>query len=172
MGNPFLGSIRIFAFNFAPEGWAPCNGQLMSVAQHTALFSLLGTRYGGDGKTTFALPDLQCRVPIHAGQGAGLSSYDVGSKGGATTVTLSEAEMPAHLHEVRSTSAVGNNENPTNAVWAPIADVAVYANTGSLAPMHPESLKPSGSSRPHDNIMPGLGLGFYICLHGRYPFRP
>lgn len=174
--DQYLGEIRIFAGNFAPRGWALCNGQLLLIAQNTALFSLLGVTYGGDGKTTFALPNLQGRAPLQAGQGAGLSSYPLGQSGGEQSVTLTTGQMPSHNHAVGASTAAGSQASPENGVWAmPGArrGLAAYsANAGSGAELNPSALTVSGGSQPHHNMPPYLALNFIIALEGIYPQRP
>jgi microcystin-dependent protein len=172
MADPFVAEIRIFPFNFAPKGWAWCNGQLLPISQNTALFSLLGTTYGGDGKSTFALPDLQGRAAMHPGQGPGLSEHDLGETGGSATVTLLESEIPAHSH-----NALGSN-GPAN-LQAPAADRVlgrsnntVYLdNPANLVPMDPAALAPAGGDQPHNNMQPYLTFYFNIALQGVFPPR-
>src|SRR5712692_3367466 len=134
MADPFVAEIRIFPFNFAPKGWALCDGQLMPISQNTALFSLLGTTYGGDGKSTFALPDMQGNAPIHAGQGPGLSLYDLGQMGGTETVTLLQSEIPAHSHNVMASTAAGDNNPPAPTfVIAQSTGTNAYSSSASNA---------------------------------------
>jgi microcystin-dependent protein len=175
MSDPFVAEIRIFAGNFAPRGWALCNGQLMPISQNTALFSLLGTTYGGDGKSTFALPNLQGSAPLQPGQGSGLSLYDLGQSGGEPSVTLIQSEMPSHTHTVSATSTPGSVPDPANAVWG-VAGVArgtsMYsASAGSALAMSPQAFSISGSSQPHNNMPPYLVLTFIIALQGIFPPR-
>ncbi len=174
MSEPFVAEIRIFGFNFAPRGWAFCNGQLLPISQNTALFSLLGTTYGGDGKTTFALPNLQGSAPLQQGQGQGLSQYFLGEIGGESSVTLLESEIPAHSHAVNASSASGTSNDPTGNVWAAPTvarqGIDVYGSTNGAA-MSPQALSPSGGSQPHNNMMPYLTLNFCIALQGIYPAR-
>jgi len=174
MADPFVAEIRIFPFNFAPKGWAWCNGQLLPLSQNTALFSLLGTTYGGDGKSTFALPDLQGRAPMHPGQGPGLSLHDLGETGGSETVSLLQSEIPAHTHALRADAA-----DPAD-VQAPQAAVvlarssggnAYSTNTAGLVSMAPEALAPAGGDAPHNNLMPYLTFYFCIALQGVFPPR-
>lgn len=155
MAEPFLGEIRLFAGNFAPRGWAFCLGQLLPISQNTALFSLLGTFYGGDGRSTFALPDLRSRVPIHHGQGPGLSRRDIGEVGGASQVLLTNAELPAHSHPAASGPATTNR-----------AADAVPAAGGRYV-----NAAPSGPTSPHQNRPPYQGLTYIIALEGVYPPR-
>jgi microcystin-dependent protein len=173
MANPFLGEIRIFGGNFAPVGWALCNGQIMAITQNTALFSLLGTTYGGNGTTTFALPDLRGRVPIHFGQGPGLSNYVEGQQGGAESVTLTIAQMPSHAHTVNAVASGGNQAGPAGGSLA-IESTGTsldYSNATPASPMNAAMLSQAGSSQPHTNIQPYLCLNFIIALQGIFPSR-
>lgn len=174
MSSPFVAEIRIFACNFAPTGWAFCNGQLLPISQNTALFSLLGTTYGGDGQATFALPNLQGAAPLMPGQGNGLSLRDLGEMGGTTTVTLLTTEIPAHTHTVNASTTGGTQIDPSNQVWA-VAGVArgtrMYTATANATNMNPASLTMSGSGMPHNNLMPYLTLNFCIALQGVFPPR-
>jgi microcystin-dependent protein len=161
--DPFVAEIRIFPFNFAPKGWAWCDGQLLPLSQNTALFSLLGTTYGGNGKSNFALPDLQGRVPMHPGQGPGLSLHDLGETGGSETVSLLESEIPSHSHDLTI---------PTPArVLAKSTGQNLYSATATLAPMAPEALAPAGGDQPHNNMQPYLTFYFCIALQGVFPPR-
>lgn len=175
MADPFVAEIRIFAFNFAPSGWAWCDGQLLPLSQNTALFSLLGTTYGGDGKTTFALPDLQGSAPMHPGQGPGLSLHDLGEMGGAETVTLLESEIPAHRHALMAASnpALVQLPSPGVALARSRGSSAYQSNTTqNLAQMADVTLAPAGGDQPHNNLMPYLTFYFNIALQGVYPPRP
>ena len=174
MADPFVAEIRIFPFNFAPKGWAWCNGQLLPLSQNTALFSLLGTTYGGDGKSNFALPDLQGRAPMHPGQGPGLSLHDLGETGGSETVTLLQSEIPNHPHTMRANTDVADVQTPSNArsiarsqnanaYKAPAGQPVVQLNPGALAP--------AGGDQPHNNLQPYLTLYFNIALQGVFPPR-
>jgi microcystin-dependent protein len=169
MADPFVAEIRIFPFNFAPQGWAWCDGQLMPISQNTALFSLLGTTYGGDGKSTFALPDLQGRAPMHPGQGPGLSLHDLGETGGAETVTLLESEMPAHSHAVSMSLRPSDNLNPGGLALG--TGNNVYAAPANLVSMAPQTLAPAGGDAPHNNLQPYLTCYFCIALQGVFPPR-
>jgi microcystin-dependent protein len=177
MSSPFVAEIKMFAGNFAPTGWAQCNGQLLPISQNTALFSLLGTFYGGDGKSTFALPNLQDSAPLGAGQGSGLTDRFLGEVGGAETVTLLQSEMPAHSHGINASASLGTQTDPTNAVWAAGGAVRgggppTYASAQGAAPlMHPQALNVAGSSLPHNNMPPFLTVTFIIALQGVFPPR-
>lgn len=174
MSDQFVAEIRIFAFNFAPTGWATCDGQVLPISQNTALFSLLGTTYGGDGKTTFALPDLQGRAPMHPGQGLGLSLHDLGETGGSDTVTLLESEMPAHNHAIRAdASDPADVQSPSPAVVLARSQggSAYQTNIAGLVPMAATALGPAGGSQPHNNLMPYLTFTFCIALQGVFPPR-
>jgi microcystin-dependent protein len=179
MANPFLAEIRIFAGNFAPHGWAFCDGQILSISQNTALFSLLGTTYGGDGRSTFALPNLQGSAPLQAGQGLGLSLYSLGQTGGEQTVTLLTSEMPSHGHSAQGYGAAnGDLASPANAKsWSKAAygrqGFKMYAPSvgGGNVQMNPSALGITGGSLPHNNLPPFLGLTFIIALQGVFPAR-
>ena len=171
MSEPFVGEIRMFAGNFAPRGHALCDGQLLAVAQNDALFSLLGTIYGGDGRTTFGLPDLRGRVPIHAGQGPGLSNRRLGNKGGLEAVTLAEAHMPAHSHRLQASTDLADPVSPQNAVTAQSALVDAYVEEDASAALHANAIQGAGGSQSHANLQPFLCLNFIIALIGIYPSR-
>ena len=173
MADPFVAEIRIFPFNFAPKGWTWCDGQLLPLSQNTALFSLLGTTYGGNGKSNFALPDLQGRAPMHPGQGPGLSLHDLGETGGSETVTLLESEIPSHNHALMTLGAPGNRTSPVgNTPARAAAGVAYLPPAGApLVSMAPESLAPAGGDQPHNNLMPYLTYYFNIALQGVFPPR-
>jgi len=176
MSDPFIGEIRIFAGNFAPRGWALCNGQLLPISQNTALFSLLGTTYGGDGRTNFALPNLQSRAPLHPGQGPGLSDRQLGEMGGQENVTLLTTQMPSHTHGVRCSSAIGDQTTPGGNVWAAGAGrrgQAFYANAPGTNPpaMSAAAIGVAGGDQPHNNLPPYLTLTFIIALQGIFPPR-
>jgi microcystin-dependent protein len=175
VADPFVAEIRIFPFNFAPTGWAFCDGQLLPISQNTALFSLLGTTYGGNGKSNFALPDLQGNAPMHPGQGPGLSLHDLGETGGSETVSLLESEIPAHSHAMQA-----NNDFPAN-VQAPAPDRSLSPSTGGvaydtpsgspIAQFAPDAVGPAGGDQPHNNMQPYLTLTFCIALQGVFPPR-
>lgn len=169
MSQPFVAEIRIFGFNFAPTGWAFCNGQLLPISQNTALFSLLGTYYGGDGKSTFALPNLQGSAPMFWGNGNGLSQHFLGESGGSDTVTLLESEMPAHSHSLTGSEESGNANNPGGAYFG--QGEAMFGAASGLGPMAFGVLPVAGSSFPHNNLMPYLTLNFCIALQGVFPAR-
>ena len=167
--EPYIGTIMLFAGNFAPSGWAQCDGQLLSIDQYTALFSLIGTTYGGDGQTTFALPDLRSRVPVHQGQGPGLSSYVVGEYGGAEAVTLTPGQMAAHSHPALGNSGAGTQNSPGGGVWAGSSLNIYSAGASANAAMSPTAITTSGGGQPHDNMLPYTVLNFCIALEGIYP---
>ena len=173
--NPYVGEIRAVGFNFAPQGWAFCDGQLLPISQNTALFSLLGTTYGGDGKSTFALPNLQGMTPRGWGQGAGLSPVELGEEGGAATVTLLQSQMPQHNHAIYTDSAAGTTGDPTGATFAEsrYGRVAqnLYAGAADGTTMHPSMLAIAGGSTAHNNMPPYLVLNFIIALQGVFPPR-
>lgn len=174
MSEPFIAEIRIFAGNFAPRGWAFCNGQLLPVSQNTALFSLIGTTYGGDGRTTTGLPDMQGRAPMHPGRGPGLTSRRLGQKGGEETETLSDTQMPSHNHRVQAVQptqfTTGNSQSPgANYLAAPQTGNA-YASTGTTA-MAADAVLNTGGGQAHNNLQPLLTLNFIIALVGLYPSR-
>lgn len=172
MADPFVAEIRIFPFNFAPKGWAWCDGQLMPLSQNTALFSLLGTTYGGNGKSNFALPDLQGRAPMHPGQGPGLSLHDLGETGGSETVTLLESEIPAHSHAVKASLSDGTNQSPVGELLASaVGGLQLYAAPGTLTQMSPSATTPAGGDQPHNNLQPYLTFYFCIALQGVFPPR-
>lgn len=170
--NPFIGEIMMFAGNFAPTGWALCNGQLLSIAQNTALFSLLGTTYGGNGQTTFALPDLRGRAPIHFGQGPGLSNYSQGQLAGEENHTLLATEMPTHTHVARADAANGTSDTPTGMFPARTPGGTPAYGAGSAAQLASTFLATTGGSQPHNNMQPYLVINYCIALTGVFPSRP
>ena len=173
MSDPFLAEIRIYPYNFAPRGWAFCQGQLLAISQNTALFALLGTTYGGNGITTFGLPDLRGRVPVHVGQGPGLSPYDLGQVGGTETVTLSSSQLAPHPHPANCLNANGNQPQPNNAVWATdLGGNPQYGTTKAAGTMAPNIIGPSGGGQAHNNIQPYQTLNYVIALQGIFPQRP
>ncbi len=165
MGTPFLGEIRLISFNFPPKGWAFCNGQLLAINQNQALFALLGTTYGGDGRANFALPNFQGRMPIHAG-----NSHVLGESAGEQTHTLTLAEMPAHTHAPRAQSQSAGQVDPSGAVWASTS-VPQYSNQAPAAALDASAIAATGGGQPHDNMMPYLCLNFIIALQGIFPTR-
>jgi microcystin-dependent protein len=174
MADPFVAEIRIFPFNFAPRGWAFCDGQLLPLSQNTALFSLLGTTYGGNGKSNFALPDLQGRAPMHPDQGPGLSLHDLGETGGSETVTLLESEIPFHSHTLRASSDAGSTNQPAGAlVGRPFGrgNNLFDSTTSSLVAMNQQAIAPAGGDAPHNNLQPYLTFNFCIALQGVFPPR-
>lgn len=164
MGTPYLSEIRIFSFNYAPKGWALCNGQLLPINQNQALFSLLGTVYGGDGRVTFALPDLRGRAPMHAG-----SSITQGERAGAEAVTLIASQLPAHTHVPVASTAVADQVSPQNNLWAASAYTAYAASPNTT--MSPADITQTGGNQPHNNMSPFLTLNFCIALAGVFPSR-
>jgi microcystin-dependent protein len=174
MADPFLAEIRMFPFNFAPKGWAWCDGQFMPLSQNTALFSLLGTTYGGDGKSNFQLPDLQARVPLHVGNqpGPGLSVYDLGQASGTETVTLLESEMAAHTHQLRAYTLDNADSKfvSVSASFAPAVGGSPYQTSGNTQ-LAFDALPPEGGGLPHNNEMPHLTVYFCIALQGVFPPR-
>lgn len=171
--DPFVAEIRIFPFNFAPKGWAFCDGQLLPLSQNTALFSLLGTTYGGNGKSNFALPNMQGNAPMFWGQGPGLSLYDIGETGGSETVSLLESEMPSHNHSLNASIAPATLLSPSSSTSiARSVGGAMYNTTNTLnAPLNANAVAPAGGDQPHNNMMPYLTLNFCIALQGVYPPR-
>ena len=172
MSEPFVAEIRIFAGNFAPRNWAFCNGQLLPIAQNTALFSLVGTIYGGDGRTTFGLPDLQGRAPMHPGDGPGLSQRRLGDKGGAATVALTQAQMPAHGHTVLASAEPATSKEPAGN-WPATTREDTYSSGGTPVAMATGSgnTAPAGGGQAHNNLQPYLVLNFILALVGVYPSR-
>jgi microcystin-dependent protein len=169
MSEQFLGEIRMFAFNFPPNGWALCNGQTLPINQNQALFSLLGTTYGGNGTSTFGLPDLQSRAPIHVGTSVGGTTFVLGSVGGEETHTLTQNEMPSHPHTV-SARATASTATPTGASWA-TSGHAAFSGASNLVPMSGAALANGGGGQPHDNMQPFLAVNFCIALVGIFPSR-
>lgn len=172
MSEPFVGEIRMFAGNFAPRGWAFCDGQLLAVSANDALFSLLGTTYGGDGRTTFGLPDLRGRVPIHQGQGSGLSARALGAKAGTEKVTLTQNQLPAHSHQLRGSRNIATESGPQSNVVAESSLFDAYrSSVSSLSAMDAQAITSVGGSQSHDNMVPFLCVNFIIALFGIYPSR-
>lgn len=171
MSEPYIGEIHMFGGNFAPRGYAFCDGSLLQIAQYDALFSLIGTTYGGDGQTTFALPDLRGRLPVSAGQGPGLSQRTPGQSGGAEAVTLATATMPAHTHLPQATTGTGSSPSPAGTIWAATSAGAAYTVSTPTVPMRGDLISMAGSSQSHDNLMPFQCINFIIALEGVYPTR-
>lgn len=170
--DPFVAEIRIFPFNFAPKGWAFCDGQILPLSQNTALFSLLGTTYGGDGKSNFALPNMQGNAPMHPGQGPGLSLHDLGETGGSETVSLLESEIPSHSHPWRVDAAdPGEDRTPAGEILARSVGGNLYGAVGSTVSLSDNAVAPAGGDQPHNNMQPYLTLNFCIALQGVYPPR-
>ena len=171
--EPIIGEIRMFAGNFAPKGWAFCQGQILPIAQNTALFSLLGTTYGGNGTTTFALPDLRGRVPVGFGQGPGLSNRVIGEQFGSELVTLNINQMPSHYHTVNAVTTEGNQNLPTNSLPANTKTLdKEYSTVAPNTTMNPTMIGVSGGSQPFGVMQPSLGMNYIICVNGIYPSRP
>lgn len=174
MADPFVGEIRVFPFNFAPLGWAMCNGQLLPISQNTALFSLLGTQYGGNGTSNFALPNLQGSVPLGWGQGPGLTDRFIGEVGGNASVSLLVSEIPTHSHSIQCAATAGNSSNPTGAVFgsASRGKPPAYApSAGTPVILSAAAVATAGNGLPHDNMPPYLALNFCIALQGVFPAR-
>ena len=170
MTSPYIGEIRMFGGNFAPAGWALCNGQLLAIDQNTALFNLIGTTYGGDGTTTFALPNLQGRIPMHQGQGPGLSPHPLGEMAGAETVTLVASQYPTHTHAVRTVSTAANQTSPAGTLWAQPPGIMPYAAPPGTVGLHSATISTTASGQqPHDNMAPFTVITFIIALNGVYP---
>jgi microcystin-dependent protein len=163
VSNPYVGEIRMFGGNFAPAGWALCQGQLMAISENDVLFQLIGTTYGGDGQSTFALPNLQSRIPVHQGPG-----YVIGDAAGSETVTLTAAQMPVHSHLPQGSSSPGTSTSPSGNVWAAWSD-AQYTQTAPAAAMSAAAMEQSGGSQPHENMPPFLAVNFIISLFGIFP---
>ncbi len=172
MSEPFIAEIRIFAGNFAPRSWAFCNGQLLPVSQNTALFSLIGTTYGGDGRSTTALPNLKGRLPMHPGRGPGLTSRRLGQRGGVEMVSLTEAQMPNHTHQLQGSGEDGDSTTPSSARMVGAGNDMFRSPTGATTgAMADASMPNAGGSQPHNNMQPFLVMNFIIALQGLYPSR-
>jgi microcystin-dependent protein len=169
MSDPFLGAIFMFAGSFPPQGYALCNGQILPISQNTALFSLIGTAYGGNGTTTFALPNLQGASPLSFGQGQGLSQRDIGETGGAANVTLLSSQLPLHTHAAQGVATAGTQQAPTGGAWAEIRGLP-YAPT-PVGAMDPRAIALAGGNQPHNNMPPYLVINFIIALVGVFPSR-
>jgi microcystin-dependent protein len=171
MSDPFVAEVRIFPFNFPPKGWAFCDGQILPLSQNTALFSLLGTTYGGNGQSTFALPNMQGNLAMHPGQGPGLSLHDLGEMSGSDFITLLQSEIPVHSHNVNASQSDGTDQVPTNSRYAAGVGIGQYAAPGPLTNLHVNAIAPAGGSLPHNNLMPYLTLNYNIALQGVFPPR-
>lgn len=172
MSQPYIGEIRLLGFSFEPVGWAACDGRLLPISEYDTLFNLIGTTYGGDGESTFALPDMRGRVPVHQGQGPGLSSYVIGQTGGVEAVTLTTSQIPSHTHSVQATTAAATSLSPAGMMPASVSGDTFYVTTttgNNAAVMAPQMLAASGGNQPHDNTMPTLVLQYCISLFGIYP---
>lgn len=170
MSDPFVGEIRMFGGTFAPAGWAFCDGQLLPISQNETLFNLIGTTYGGDGQETFAVPDLQGRVPVHAGQGPGLSqNYQIGEKFGVESVTLTTQQIPIHNHAFLTSLGAASSTDPTNQVIAQSSQMHVFTEDVTNRQMNANALTPQGGSQPHENMMPFLVVSFILSLFGIFP---
>jgi microcystin-dependent protein len=165
MGNPYVGEIRMFGGNFAPAGWAFCEGQLLAISQNDVLFNLIGTTYGGDGQETFALPDLRGRIPIHQGNG-----FTIAEASGTETVTLTVQQIPVHQHTPVASNDSGAAQSPQNGYWAATAaGTQIYSAPAGVNPMHPQAIAPTGGSQPHENMAPYLCVNFILSLFGVFP---
>jgi microcystin-dependent protein len=170
MSNPYVGEIRMFGGTFAPAGWAMCQGQLMAISQNDTLFTLIGTTYGGDGQTTFGIPDLQGRAAVHMGQGPGISqAYQIGEKGGVETVTLNVNQIPIHNHNVTVSQDLANAPSPANQVYAQSTQISMYTQDQASKFFNPSELNPIGGSQPHENMQPYLVITFILSLFGVFP---
>jgi microcystin-dependent protein len=169
VSNPYIGEIRMFAGNFAPEGWLFCDGALVSIDDYDTLYNLVGTTYGGDGQTTFALPDLRGRLPVHMGQGRGLSNLVLGETGGLESVTLTPSQVPSHTHALTGSTSAATSTSPTNAVWGAWSDGQYATAPTDGARLAADALTPVGGSQPHENMPPFLVVNFIISLYGIYP---
>jgi microcystin-dependent protein len=170
MSSPYVGEVRMFAGNFAPAGWALCDGSLIAISENTTLFNLIGTTYGGDGQSTFAVPDLRSRIPIHQGQGSGLSNYVIGANGGVETVTLTVNQIPGHSHPIIAENAVASTTatDPTNHLYGNGGTTELYSlHTGALSTMMQSAS--AGGNQPHTNVQPVLAINYIIALFGIYP---
>ena len=169
MPEPYIGEIRMFAGNFAPNGWMFCEGQTLAISENDALFTLIGTTYGGDGQETFQLPNLASRVPIHMGTGPDGTSYQIGESGGVESVTLSIQQIPIHTHPFLASTDVSNSNAPANQVIAQSTQRAVYFEANTTTALAPTSITPVGGSQPHENCQPFLCINFIISLFGVFP---
>jgi microcystin-dependent protein len=172
VASPFIGEIRMFAGNFAPAGWAFCDGQEIPISENDALFTLIGTTFGGDGESTFALPDLQGRVPIHQGTGPGLAAYAIGESAGVEDVTLTTQQIPNHAHAWQASTGQGASNTPANNVTGSPPVMKLYRIGAPSDPMSPTIIQPAGGSQPHENMQPYLTINFIISLFGEFPKHP
>ena len=175
MSEPFLAEVKIVGFNFAPRGWAFCDGQILPINQNQSLYSLLGTTYGGDGRTSFALPDLRGRMPIHVGSSNGTASHGLGEKGGAETVQVSDAQMPAHTHQASASADLGSSSSPQNNLWAQVTNTVgnLYADPDQSAPdnLLNSPVVNAGGGQAHNNMQPSIVVNYCIALRGLFPSR-
>jgi microcystin-dependent protein len=169
MGQPYVGEIRLFGGSFAPAGWATCDGQLLAISENDVLFNLIGTTYGGDGQSTFALPNLHGRVPIHMGTGSSGTTYTIGERAGTSTVTLTSPQMPLHNHAMVSTTNIATLQSPSGAVLAQSTLAQMYLGDVTDVTLAANSIGPTGGSQPHDNMQPYLAITYIISLFGIYP---
>jgi microcystin-dependent protein len=169
MGQPYVGEIRMVGFNFAPTGWELCNGQLLAIAENDVLFQLIGTTYGGDGQATFALPNLQSRVPLHSGQGPGLQGYTLGETAGVEAVTLTTQQTPIHNHALLASASGATDPNPADQVIGSPPTLTMFIVDSPATQLSPQSVQPTGGSQPHENLQPLLVVNFIISLYGVYP---
>jgi microcystin-dependent protein len=169
MAQPYVGEVRMFAGNFAPAGWMFCEGQLIAISENETLFQLIGTTYGGDGQSTFALPDLRGRLPIHQGSAPGGSTYSMAESGGVEQVTLTTNQMPSHTHPMVASTTIANSSNPANAILATSSQVSMYFGGNTNTNMNTTAISSAGGNQPHTNIQPFLCVDFIISLYGIYP---
>jgi microcystin-dependent protein len=169
MAQPYVGEIRMFAGNFAPAGWMFCNGATLAISENETLFQLIGTTYGGDGQSTFKLPDLASRIPLHFGTGPDGTSYQLGEMAGVEQVTLTNQQIPSHTHAFVATTVAGNDPNPTDNILATAVNIDLYRQTTPSAAMAAQSVGPAGGSQPHENTQPFLCVNFIISLYGIFP---
>jgi microcystin-dependent protein len=169
VSSPYIGEIRMFGGNFAPAGWAFCDGQLLPISENDALFTLIGTTYGGDGQSTFALPNLQSRVPVHQGTGPGLATYLIGEQGGVETVTLTTQQIPLHNHPWLASTGSGTSNSPANNITASPPVAKLYRVGSPSDPMSPTIVQPTGGNQPHDNLQPYLAINYILSLFGVFP---
>lgn len=165
---PYVGEIRMFAGNFAPAGWMLCQGQILSIDENETLFNLIGTTYGGDGQSTFALPNLQSRIPVHAGSLSGGATYILGETGGTETVTLTGQQIPSHTH-VPQAQAANGSASPANSVWAASTTQNIYTNNAAATNLNASAINLTGGNQPHENMLPYLAINFIISLFGIFP---